>query len=140
MRGKLHHKNTHDLQKTVDPKMVERATGNTQLSEKESARNPKCKLSEQGLFTLYTKNKTYFPFSIGHRIKWQKTQNWCIYQRVCYKDTENMVFIGIICIQGWNTRQLPVSPQFARVINDLLSGICTGIEKSLGPSLREYAD
>jgi hypothetical protein len=30
MRGKPHHKNTHDLQKTVDPKMVERVTGNTQ--------------------------------------------------------------------------------------------------------------
>ena len=72
MNGKLHYKSAHKIfQKTVDPKTVERVTGNTQLSEKESARNPKCKLSEQGLFTLYIKNRT-LSISNGHRVKWPK--------------------------------------------------------------------
>ena len=70
----------------------------------------------------------------------KKNQNWCICQRVCYKNTENMIFIGIVLSRDGIQDNCRFSPQFARVINDLLSGICTGIEKNPGPSLREYAD
>ncbi len=65
MNEKLHYKSTHKaFQRLVELNLVER-TGlddDMQLSEKELTRSPKYyKLSEEGLFTLYIKNKTYFP-------------------------------------------------------------------------------
>src|ERR1700712_2586418 len=65
MNGKLHYKSTHQaFQRLVDLKLVERIEpgDDAQLSEKELVRSPRYyKLSEEGLFTLYIKNKAHFP-------------------------------------------------------------------------------
>jgi hypothetical protein len=134
---KLHYKSTHNaFQRLVDLKLVERieADDDIQPSEKELVRSPiYYKLSEEGLFTLYIKNKTYFPHpSIikgnGGKRKLRLvdlSKNFLLK----YRRYEFYKF----CLYPWieHNTIASCSPQFAKTINELLSDICIYMEKSL---------
>jgi hypothetical protein len=134
---KLHYKSIHKaFQRIVDLNLVERIEvgDDVQLSEKELARSAKYyKLSEEGLFTLYIKNRTYFP-----RLSMIKTSGGK--RKVKIVDlTKNFLLryerydFYRICLYPWidYSTIASCSPQFAKTINELLSDICIYMEKSL---------
>jgi hypothetical protein len=134
---KLHYKSTHKaFQRLVNLNLVERIElyDDIQLSEKELTRSPKYyKLSEEGLFTLYIKNKTYFPLPSAIKVNGGK-------QNVKLVDLSKNFLLRYrkydfyrFCLYPWieHNTIASCSPQFAKTINELLSDICIYMEKSL---------
>jgi hypothetical protein len=135
--GKLHYKSTHKaFQRLVDLNLVERIEldDDIQLSEKELTRSPNYyKLSEEGLFTLYVKNKTYFPHPTiikanGGKLKLKLvdlSKNFLLRYRK-YELYRH-------CLYPWieHNTIASCSPKFAKTINGLLSDMCIHMEKSL---------
>jgi hypothetical protein len=134
---KLHYKSTHKaFQRLVDLNLVERIElyDEVQLSEKELTRGAKYyKLTEEGLFTLYIKNKTYFPRPSLVKANGGK-------RKVKLLDLSKNFLLRYrrydfyrFCLYPWieHNTIASCSPQFAKTINELLSDICIYMEKSL---------
>ena len=134
---KLHYKSTHKaFQRLVELNLVER-TGlddDMQLSEKELTRSPKYyKLSEEGLFTLYIKNKTYFPLPSIIKANGGKRKVKLVDLSKNFLLRYRRYEFYRYCLYPWieyNTIA-SCSPQFAKTINELLSDMCIYMEKSL---------
>jgi hypothetical protein len=134
---KLHYKSTHKaFQRLVDLKLVERieSDDSVQLSEKELTRSPKYyRLSEEGLFTLYLKNKTYFPHPSIIKVNGGKRQMKLIDLSKSLLSRYRRYEFYRHCLYPWIEYDTiaSCSPQFARKVNDSLSDICIFMEKSL---------
>jgi hypothetical protein len=134
---KLLYKSTHKaFQRLVDLNLVEKigSDDDIQLSEKELVRRPNYyKLSEEGLFTLYIKNKTYFPLPSLIKANGGKLRAELVDLSKNFLLKYRRYDFYRFCLYPWieHNTIARCSPQFAKTINDLLSDICIYMEKSL---------
>lgn len=121
------------VKRILDLDLIEKIKDNTQLSEVELKRNPKYyKLTEQGLFALYLKHKTYSPRLTVVNLKGKERLIPITLSKnslLRYREYDFYKF----CLYPWMSHNsiASCSQQFAKKIHDSLSDISLYIEKYL---------
>jgi len=135
---------THDykitnakVKKVLDLGLIERVKDTSHISEIELVRNPKYyKLTEQGLFTLYIKHKTYRPHYFVVDKKGEKRFQVIALSRNSLLRYGEYDFYRFFLYPWMDKKTIAnSSPQFAKKVHDLLSDIGQYVEKCLLSSL-----
>ena len=135
---------THDykitnakVKKVLDLGLIERVKDTSHISEIELVRNPKYyKLTEQGLFTLYIKHKTYRPHYFVVDKKGEKRFQVIALSRNSLLRYGEYDFYRFFLYPWMDKKTIANSnPQFAKKVHDLLSDIGQYVEKYLLSSL-----
>ena len=121
------------VKRLLDLNLIERIKDNTQFSELELKRNSiYYKLTEQGLFALYLKHKTYSPRPTVVTVRGKKRLTPITLSKISLLIYSEYDFYKF-CLYPWMDHNTiaSCSQQFAKKIHDSLSDISQYVEKYL---------